>query len=123
MDARIVDAIARLPDYFGSHVRVSLTALLLGLIISLPLAIASVRRPALRAALLTSTSVLAVPTPLALPETEVGLFAAFAGIAGGFHNGCVPIPRSMGSGTNRPICSPNTSRAMSKSLLMSTERV
>ena len=66
MDARIVDAIARLPDYFGSHVRVSLTALLLGLVISLPLAIASVRRPALRAALLTATSIVQTIPGLAL---------------------------------------------------------
>ena len=66
MDARIVDAIARLPDYFGSHVRVSLTALLLGLVVSLPLAIASVRRPALRAALLTSTSIVQTIPGLAL---------------------------------------------------------
>ena len=31
MDARIADALARLPDYFGNHVLVSVTALLLGL--------------------------------------------------------------------------------------------
>ena len=66
MDARVIDALARLPDYFGSHVRVSLTALLLGLVISLSLAIASVRRPALRAALLTSTSIVQTIPGLAL---------------------------------------------------------
>ena len=42
------DALARLPDYLGQHVLVSLTALVLGLLISLPLAILATRRPRLR---------------------------------------------------------------------------
>ena len=32
-DARIADALVRLPDYFGNHVLVSVTALALGLTI------------------------------------------------------------------------------------------
>ncbi len=47
-DARLADAWARLPDYLGSHVLVSLTALAIGLGISLPVAIASRHRPVLR---------------------------------------------------------------------------
>lgn len=66
MDARIADALARLPDYFGNHVLVSVTALLLGLAISLPLAIASLRRPALRAGVLAATSIVQTIPGLAL---------------------------------------------------------
>ena len=49
MDTRFQTALAYLPDYFGNHVLVSMTALGLGLIISLPLAFLCLRRPALRA--------------------------------------------------------------------------
>lgn len=66
MDARIADALARLPDYFGNHVLVSVTALVLGLAISLPLALGSLRRPALRAALLAATSIVQTIPGLAL---------------------------------------------------------
>ena len=66
MDARIADALARLPDYFGNHVLVSVTALVLGLAISLPLALASLRRPGLRAALLAATSIVQTIPGLAL---------------------------------------------------------
>ena len=38
-DPRWSEAFAHLPDYLGNHVRVSVTALALGLAISLPLAI------------------------------------------------------------------------------------
>lgn len=38
--SQIMEALARLPAYLGGHVAVSLTALLIGLAISLPLAIA-----------------------------------------------------------------------------------
>ena len=37
-DARFADALARLPDYLGNHVLVSITALALGLGVSLPIA-------------------------------------------------------------------------------------
>ena len=45
MHPQIADAFARLPDYLGGHVAVSLTALALGLAVSLPLALA-LRAPA-----------------------------------------------------------------------------
>ena len=45
MHPQIADAFARLPDYLGGHVAVSLTALALGLAVSLPLALLS-RAPA-----------------------------------------------------------------------------
>ena len=66
MDARFAEALARLPDYLGSHVLVSLTALALGLGISLPLAIAARRRPWLRGALLAVASVVQTIPGLAL---------------------------------------------------------
>ena len=65
-DARIADALARLPDYFGNHVLVSVTALALGLAVSLPLALLSLRRPHLRALLLAATSIVQTIPGLAL---------------------------------------------------------
>ncbi len=48
LDPRISEALARLPDYLGSHVKVSITALAIGLAISLPLAVLATRRAGLR---------------------------------------------------------------------------
>jgi osmoprotectant transport system substrate-binding protein/osmoprotectant transport system permease protein len=66
MDSRLSEALAHLPDYFGNHVLVSMTALALGLIVSLPLAFACLRRPTLRATLLTLTSIVQTVPGLAL---------------------------------------------------------
>jgi len=66
IDARLADALARLPDYLGGHVLVSLTALAIGLTLSLPLAILSVRRPLLRGALLGLASIVQTIPGLAL---------------------------------------------------------
>jgi osmoprotectant transport system permease protein len=66
LDARLADALARLPDYLGSHVLMSLTALAIGLGISLPLAITATRRPALRTGLLAFASVVQTIPGLAL---------------------------------------------------------
>ena len=63
---QIAEALARLPAYLGGHVAVSVTALLLGLAISLPLAFASMRRPALRSVLLGAASVVQTIPSLAL---------------------------------------------------------
>ena len=46
LDGRVSDALARLPEYLGGHVRVSMAALALGIVLSVPLALASMRRPA-----------------------------------------------------------------------------
>ena len=51
-DPRWGEALGHLPDYLGNHVRVSVTALALGLLVSLPLAIISRHRPVMRGALL-----------------------------------------------------------------------
>ena len=66
METRLADAFARLPDYLGSHVLVSVTALALGLGISLPLAIFSRRRPLLRGSVLAVASVVQTIPGLAL---------------------------------------------------------
>ncbi|MFA6264622.1 MAG: ABC transporter permease/substrate-binding protein [Pseudolabrys sp.] len=66
LDARLTEALARLPDYLGGHVLVSLTALALGLGISLPVAILSLRRPWLRSGLLAAASIVQTIPGLAL---------------------------------------------------------
>ena len=66
LDPRIAEAVARLPDYLGSHVLVSITALALGLAVSLPLAVIAARRPTLRTLLLAVTSIVQTIPGLAL---------------------------------------------------------
>jgi osmoprotectant transport system substrate-binding protein/osmoprotectant transport system permease protein len=81
IDSRLADAFARLPDYLGSHVLVSITALAIGLGISLPLAIASVRRPVLRGVLLTVASVVQTIPGLALLALFYPLLLALAALS------------------------------------------
>ncbi len=66
MQAQVADALARLPDYFGGHVLVSMTALAIGLVVSMPLALFSVRRPLLKSSLLAAASVAQTIPGLAL---------------------------------------------------------
>ena len=80
-DARLADAFARLPDYLGSHVLVSITALAIGLGISLPLAITSRQRPVLRATLLTIASVVQTIPGLALLALFYPMLLALAGLS------------------------------------------
>jgi len=65
-DARFADALARLPDYLSQHVIVSVTALALGLALSLPLAILATRRARLRWPLLAFASLVQTIPGLAL---------------------------------------------------------
>jgi osmoprotectant transport system permease protein len=81
LDARLADAWARLPDYLGSHVLVSLTALAIGLGISLPVAIASRRRPILRGTLLGLASVVQTIPGLALLALFYPLLLALAALS------------------------------------------
>lgn len=62
----IADALRLLPGYLGSHVLVSVTALALGLAVSLPLAMLSAHRPALRGVLLALASLVQTVPGLAL---------------------------------------------------------
>ena len=81
IDPRFDDALERLPDYLGSHVLVSVTALAIGLGISLPLAIISTRRPVLRATLLTAASVIQTIPGLALLTLFYPMLLALAALS------------------------------------------
>lgn len=65
-DPRWSEALTRLPDYLGSHLRVSVTALALGLLVSFPLALAMRSRPALRGTFLAIASIAQTIPGLAL---------------------------------------------------------
>ena len=77
-DPRWSEALAHLPDYLGNHLRVSVTALALGLLVSLPLAIASRNRAVLRGALLGLASVVQTVPGLALLALFYPLLLALA---------------------------------------------
>jgi osmoprotectant transport system permease protein len=80
-DPRWSDAFSHLPDYLGSHVRVSLAALALGLAISLPLAIVARHRPVLRGALLGVASIVQTVPGLALLALFYPLLLALAALS------------------------------------------
>ncbi|MGO9358154.1 MAG: ABC transporter permease/substrate-binding protein [Xanthobacteraceae bacterium] len=65
-DPRWSEALQHLPDYLGSHLRVSLVALALGCGVSFPLALLARRRPLLRGALLALASTVQTVPGLAL---------------------------------------------------------
>ena len=81
LDPRFYEAFARLPDYLGNHVLVSVTALALGLAISLPLAIVATRRPFLRNAILGFASIVQTIPGLALLALFYPLLLALSGLA------------------------------------------
>ena len=80
-DARWGEALTHLNDYLGNHVRVSVTALALGLIVSLPLAIAARNRPVFRSVLLGIASVVQTVPGLALLALFYPLLLALAQVA------------------------------------------
>ncbi|MFH1340913.1 MAG: ABC transporter permease/substrate-binding protein [Pseudomonadota bacterium] len=80
-DSRWGEAFAHLPDYLGNHVRVSVTALALGLLISLPLAIAVRHRPIPRGALLGLASIVQTVPGLALLALFYPLLLALAALS------------------------------------------
>jgi osmoprotectant transport system permease protein len=77
-DPRWHDAVSRLPDYLGSHVRVSLAALALGLVVSFPLALVVRKRPLARGALLGLASIVQTVPGLALLALFYPLLLALA---------------------------------------------
>src|ERR1700754_4600396 len=83
-DPRWSEALAHLPDYLGNHVRVSVTALALGLAVSLPLAILARNRPLLRGALLGIASVVQTVPGLALLALFYPLLLALAALTLGW---------------------------------------
>src|SRR5258705_5557623 len=77
-DPRWSEALSHLPDYLGNHVRVSVTALVLGLLASLPLAIAARNQPVMRGALLGLASIVQTIPGLALLALFYPLLLALA---------------------------------------------
>ena len=80
-DPRWAEALGHLPDYLGSHVRVSVTALALGLLVSLPLAIAVRNRRVARGALLGLASIVQTVPGLALLALFYPLLLALAALS------------------------------------------
>jgi osmoprotectant transport system permease protein len=80
-DPRWSEALAHLPDYLGNHVRVSVTALALGLLVSLPLAIAARNRPLMRGTLLGFASIVQTVPGLALLALFYPLLLALAAMS------------------------------------------
>jgi osmoprotectant transport system permease protein len=80
-DPRISEAASHLADYLGNHVRVSVTALALGLIVSFPLAILARNRPVLRGTLLGLASVVQTVPGLALLALFYPLLLALASVS------------------------------------------
>src|ERR1700684_2133018 len=80
-DPRWGEALAHLPDYLGSHVRVSVAALALGLAVSLPLAIIARNRPVLRGLLLGLASIVQTVPGLALLALFYPLLLAAASLS------------------------------------------
>jgi osmoprotectant transport system permease protein len=66
MNARLTSAFALLPEYLGWHVLLSFSALVLGVAISLPLAVAASRSPRLRWPVLAGASLIQTIPSLAL---------------------------------------------------------
>ncbi|MVT70198.1 ABC transporter permease subunit [Bradyrhizobium pachyrhizi] len=79
-DPRWSEALSHLPDYLGNHVRVSVAALALGLLISLPLAIIARNRPVLRTTLLGLASIVQTMPGLALLALFYPLLLALAAL-------------------------------------------
>ena len=80
-DPRWSEALGHLPDYLGNHVRVSVTALALGLLVSLPLALIARNRPVLRGALLGFASIVQTVPGLALLALFYPLLLALAALS------------------------------------------
>jgi osmoprotectant transport system permease protein len=79
-DPRWSEAWSHLPDYLGSHVRVSIAALALGLAVSLPLAILARNRPVMRGLLLGAASIVQTVPGLALLALFYPLLLATAAL-------------------------------------------
>ena len=80
-DPRWSDALTRLPDYLGNHVRVSLTALAIGLAISFPLALVVRRKPFARDIVLGIASIVQTVPGLALLALFYPLLLVLAGLS------------------------------------------
>ncbi|MGJ5181757.1 ABC transporter permease/substrate-binding protein [Bradyrhizobium oligotrophicum] len=80
-DPRFAEALSHLADYLGSHLRVSIAALALGLAVSFPLALLARNRPPLRNLLLGLASVVQTVPGLALLALFYPLLLALAAVS------------------------------------------
>ena len=80
-DPRWSEALSHLPDYLGNHVRVSLTALAIGLAISFPLALAVRQKPLARDIVLGIASIVQTVPGLALLALFYPLLLVLAGLS------------------------------------------
>jgi len=80
-DPRWTEALGHLSDYLGNHVRVSAAALALGLVVSLPLAIAARNNRLLRGTLLGFASIVQTVPGLALLALFYPILLALASLA------------------------------------------
>ncbi|CCD98231.1 ABC transporter permease/substrate-binding protein [Bradyrhizobium sp. STM 3809] len=80
-DPRVDEALSHLADYLGSHLRVSIAALALGLVVSFPLALAARNSPSLRNLLLGLASVVQTVPGLALLALFYPLLLALAALS------------------------------------------
>jgi osmoprotectant transport system permease protein len=80
-DPRWSEALSHLTDYLGNHVRVSVAALALGLLVSLPLAVFARKHPVMRGALLGLASIVQTVPGLALLALFYPLLLALAAVA------------------------------------------
>jgi osmoprotectant transport system permease protein len=81
VNARLAAAFALLPEYLGWHVLLSASALLLGLAISLPLAVAASRSPRLRWPVLAGASLIQTIPSLALLALFYPLLLALSALS------------------------------------------
>lgn len=84
MDDRLATAWSRLPDYLSQHVILSACALFLGLLISVPLAIAAHRNSAVRWPVLTVASIIQTVPSLALLALFYPLLLALSSATSAF---------------------------------------
>ena len=84
MNERLAAAFALLPEYLGWHVLLSASALVLGVVISLPLAIAAARSPRLRWPVLAGASLIQTIPSLALLALFYPLLLAVSALSKGW---------------------------------------
>ena len=84
MIEQLVDCFRDLPDYLGGHVRLSVTALAVGLAVSVPLGIAASRRRRLAELALGAAGVIQTVPSLALLVLMVPLLGGQTGFAPAF---------------------------------------
>jgi osmoprotectant transport system permease protein len=80
----LLELAARLPDYLGGHMLLSMAALAVGLAISLPLGVLASRRPKLAETLLGAASILQTVPTLALLVLMVPILGGLIGFAPAF---------------------------------------